>query len=80
VETIRSYGDTFRPIVDILTGHDRYLHCADFRSFLDAQRRAEETYRDPARWTAMSIANVSHMGRFSADRTVRDYAERIWSV
>ncbi|OGA56124.1 MAG: glycogen phosphorylase [Betaproteobacteria bacterium RIFCSPLOWO2_12_FULL_65_14] len=80
VDTIRSYGETFRPIVDILTTHDRYLHCADWRSYLDCQKRAEAAYRDPARWTSMSIANVARMGRFSADRTVRDYATTIWRV
>jgi starch phosphorylase len=80
IETIRSYGDTFRPIVDILTGQDRYQHCADWRSYVDTQRRVEHTYRDSARWTSMSIANVARMGRFSADRTVRDYASAIWRV
>ena len=80
IETIRSYGETFGPIVDILTGHDRYLHCADWRSYLDCQRRVEQTYREPARWTSMSIVNVARMGRFSADRTVRDYATAIWGV
>ncbi len=80
VDAIRAYGDTFRPIVDILTTHDRYLHCADFRSYLDCQKRVEAAYRDPARWTSMSIANVARMGRFSSDRTVRDYATAIWGV
>jgi len=80
IDTIRSYGDTFRPIVDILTGQDRYLHCADFRSYVDTQRRVEQVYLDPARWTSMSIANVARMGRFSADRTVRDYARAIWGA
>jgi starch phosphorylase len=39
-----------------------------------------QTYRDPARWTAMSITNVARMVRFSADRTVREYASAIWGV
>jgi starch phosphorylase len=80
VETIRSYGDNFRPIVDILTTHDRYLHCADFRAYLDCQKRVEAIYRDPAGWTSMSVVNVARMGRFSADRTVREYAKAIWGV
>ncbi len=80
LDTIRSYGDTYRPIVDILTTHDRFLHCADFRSYLDGQKRVEAVYRDASLWTSMSIANVARMGRFSADRTVKDYASAIWGV
>jgi glycogen phosphorylase len=80
IAAIAGYGDEFRPLVEALTGEDRYLLCADFRSYLDCQRRVEALYRDPGAWAAMSIANVARMGRFSADRTVRDYAERIWGV
>jgi glycogen phosphorylase len=80
IGAIAGYGDAFRPLVDSLTGRDRYLHCADFRSYLDCQRRVEALYRDPGLWTSMSIANVARMGRFSADRTVREYAERIWGA
>ena len=78
VEALAAYGDTFRPIVDMLTSHDRYLHCADWRSYLDCQRRVEQAYRDAGRWSSLSIVNVAHMGRFSADRTVRDYAAGVW--
>ncbi|HEY5611420.1 MAG TPA: glycogen/starch/alpha-glucan phosphorylase, partial [Thermoanaerobaculia bacterium] len=52
IETIASLGEQFRPIVDILTRHDRYLHCADFRSYLDCQRRVDATYRDRERWAS----------------------------
>jgi starch phosphorylase len=80
IELIAACGEQFKPIVDILRTNDYFLHCADFRSYVDCHRRAEQTYRDPGRWDSMSIANTAHMGRFSTDRTVREYAERIWGV
>jgi starch phosphorylase len=70
----------FQPIVDVLTGGDRYFHCADFAAYVAGQRRVAEAYGRPDRWVAMSIANVAGMGRFSSDRTVRDYAREIWRV
>jgi starch phosphorylase len=68
----------FQPIVDALRGADRYFHCADFRSYLECQTRVDQTYLDPADWTRKSILNVASMGKFSSDRTVRDYARDIW--
>jgi starch phosphorylase len=70
----------FRPIVDELLGADRYLLLADFRAYVEAQERAAKVYLDQERWTRMAILNVAHMGRFSSDRTVREYAEEIWGV
>jgi starch phosphorylase len=69
-----------QPIVEALTQGDRYFHCADFGAYVACQRRVAEAYRRPEEWTAMSIANVAGMGRFSSDRTVRDYAREIWRV
>jgi starch phosphorylase len=66
--------------VDELTGPDRYFVCADFASYREAQRRVEETYARPDEWWRRSILNVAGMGRFSADRTVREYADEIWRV
>jgi starch phosphorylase len=70
----------FQPIVDIIRANDRYFHCADFQSYLDCQERVEEAYLDPDRWTRMSILNVAGMGKFSADRTVEEYASEIWKT
>ena len=47
---------------------------------MSAQEEVEAAWQDTARWTRMSLANTAGSGFFSADRTVRDYAERIWSV
>jgi glycogen phosphorylase len=70
----------FRPIVDELRGADRYLLCADFRAYADGQARAAAAYARPDEWWRMSILNVAGMGKFSADRTTREYAEEIWEA
>jgi starch phosphorylase len=56
------------------------LTAADFRSFVDAQQRAADCYRDVDRWTEISILNTAASGRFSTDRTIRDYNEDIWKL
>src|SRR5690606_21610953 len=71
----------FGPLVDSLThGGDRFLLLADYASYLEAQAQVEALYRDPAEWTRRAILNVARMGRFSIDRTVREYADEIWNV
>ena len=71
----------FRPIVDsLLPGGDRYFLLADYASYVACQERVARTYRDSAAWTRMSILNVAHMGKFSSDRTIRQYAEEIWGI
>ncbi|RZU53448.1 starch phosphorylase [Krasilnikovia cinnamomea] len=72
------YGAGFGDVLDTLLGRDEYLTLADYRAYLDAQDAAAAAWRDPARWTAMSIRNTAHCGFFSADRTVADYRDRIW--
>ena len=76
----RAWPGVFRPIVLALTGDDRYLLCADFPEYVLAQTRAGQTYERPDDWWRMSILNVAGMGRFSSDRTTREYAEEIWRV
>jgi len=68
----------FRPIVNALTEGDRYVHCADFASYLDCQSRVAAAYPRADDWARMSIRNVAGMGRFSSDRTVREYARDVW--
>lgn len=59
---------------------DPWMTAADFRSFVDAQERAANCYRDVDRWTEMSILNTACSGRFSTDRTIRDYNDDIWRL
>ena len=59
---------------------DLWMTAADFRSFVDTQAAAAEAYRDTRRWTRMSILNTASSGRFSTDRTMRDYNEGIWHL
>lgn len=71
---------TFECIVHQLLGEDRYLHLADFRSYVAAQTRVAEQYLDRQAWLRKSILNTARMGKFSSDRTIREYADEIWSL
>jgi starch phosphorylase len=73
--------DRFRPIVDNLTHRgDNYLLLADFAAYMTCQENVDAVYRDTEEWTRRSIMNVAHMGKFSSDRTIREYAKQIWNV
>ncbi|MFA5141013.1 MAG: glycogen/starch/alpha-glucan phosphorylase [Elusimicrobiota bacterium] len=70
----------FNPILDSLCGPDPFMVCADFADYVRAQEEAEQRYRDRKAWTRSSIINVAKSGRFSSDRTIRQYAKEIWGV
>jgi starch phosphorylase len=72
--------DLFRPIVDSLLNHDDYMLLADYQAYVDCQEKVSETFRDQERWTRMSILNTARMGKFSSDRSIREYAKNIWHV
>ncbi len=71
----------FRPIIDYLLNQgDYYMNLADLRSFIEAQERMQALYRDPEAWTRKAIFNIARTGKFSSDRTIREYAAEIWKV
>ena len=74
------HPELFRPLVQSLLDHDPYLLLADFASYADCQQRVEQAFVDKERWTRMAILNVARMGKFSSDRTIREYAEQIWKA
>jgi len=77
-----SRGDrgVFQPLVDNLLHHDPFLVLADFEAYVACQRAVEAAFADTERWTTMSILNTARMGRFSSDRSVREYCELIWKA
>jgi starch phosphorylase len=71
----------FRPIYDaMLYGGDRYLHLADFDSYVATQARAARDFRDESLWARKMILTIARMGKFSSDRAVSEYARDIWGV
>ena len=64
----------------ILDERDEFVHLADLAAYLEAQDKAAQVFNDPARWARMAILNVARMGKFSADRAVREYASEIWRI
>jgi len=72
--------DMFKPLVDSLMRQDQYMLFADYQSYIDCQDKVSQAYGDRERWTRMSILNAARMGKFSSDRTIREYCEEIWDV
>ncbi|MCR4379368.1 MAG: glycogen/starch/alpha-glucan phosphorylase [Rhodospirillales bacterium] len=71
----------YRPIVDsLLRGGDHYMLLADYASYVQCQETVARAHRDTHDWARRAILNVVHMGKFSADRTIHDYAREIWNI
>lgn len=77
-----SKGDAeeFRPLVDNLLNRDEYMVLADFASYMECQDRAAAAFADQEKWTRMSILNVARLGKFSSDRSIREYCDKIWYI
>ncbi|MBN1646705.1 MAG: glycogen/starch/alpha-glucan phosphorylase [Spirochaetales bacterium] len=73
--------DLFHPLRDILfEGGDYYMILADLRSYIETQEKIAALYRDKNAWNRMSLLNIASSGRFSSDRTIREYAREIWGA
>ena len=60
--------------------HDPFLVLADYEAYVDCQERVSALWQQPERWTRASILNAARMGKFSSDRSIRDYCELVWGV
>ena len=72
--------ELFDPLVDALLTHDEYMLVADYQAYVECQQRISHAYSDQNDWTRMSILNSARVGRFSSDRSIREYCRDIWNV
>ena len=71
----------YRDVVDaLLWGGDHYQLLADYDAYVAAQARVDDRFRDPHAWARSALLNIANMGMFSADRTIREYAQQIWRL
>ena len=78
---LEEFRDIYNSLLDTGSGRpDMYFILADFRSYAEAQKRAEEAYKDTAGWAKMAMLNVAKCGKFSSDRTIEEYAKEIWKL
>jgi starch phosphorylase len=68
----------FKPLIDSLLCRDEHMILADYQSYVECQDRIGIAFRDQEKWTKMSVLTVARIGKFSSDRTIRDYCEKIW--
>ncbi len=74
-----SEPDLFKPILSALLDQgDHFMVLADYRSYISAQEIVETVYRDKKSWAKKAILNTANMGKFSSDRAILEYAEKIW--
>jgi starch phosphorylase len=68
----------FKPLIDSLLCRDEHMVLADYQSYIDCQEQVSALFNNQKKWATMSILTVSRMGKFSADRSIREYNEKIW--
>ncbi len=70
----------FQPIIEKLLNDDYYCLFADYQSYIDAQDKVSELYMNTNEWTKKTVLNVARIAKFSSDRSIKEYAEKIWKV
>jgi starch phosphorylase len=77
-----SNGDTdlFRPLLQNLRAADPFFVLADFNDYIRAQDEVSLTWKDKRKWNRMSLLNTARAGFFSSDRSIKEYANRIWNA
>ncbi len=76
----RNNKELFQPLVNKLLHQDPFLLLADYQSYIECQERVDLAFKDQKNWTQMSILNVARMGKFSRDRSIREYCQDIWNT
>ncbi|MDQ7787873.1 MAG: glycogen/starch/alpha-glucan phosphorylase [Thermodesulfovibrionales bacterium] len=76
----RKDTDLFKPLVDSLLCRDEQMVLADYQSYIECQDRINVAFKDKEKWARMSILSVARMGKFSSDRSIREYNEKIWKA
>jgi starch phosphorylase len=72
--------ELFKPLIDSLLRTDEYMLMADYHAYVETQEKVSRAYLDQEHWTRMSILNVARIGKFSSDRAVREYCDKIWKI
>jgi starch phosphorylase len=72
--------DLFQPLVQSLLDRDEYMLLADYQAYVDAQERVSDAWSDRREWTRMAVLNCARVGRFSSDRSMREYCRAIWNI
>uniref|UniRef100_A0A5F8H8H8 Alpha-1,4 glucan phosphorylase n=1 Tax=Monodelphis domestica TaxID=13616 RepID=A0A5F8H8H8_MONDO len=72
--------DLFKDIINMLFYHDRFKVFADYESYVKCQEKVSQLYMNSKEWTKMVVKNIAASGKFSSDRTIKEYAKDIWSM
>uniref|UniRef100_A0A914NM45 Alpha-1,4 glucan phosphorylase n=1 Tax=Meloidogyne incognita TaxID=6306 RepID=A0A914NM45_MELIC len=72
--------DALKDVANSLRFYDRFHVCADYADYIRCQEKVSETYKNQDKWLKMCLFNISSSGKFSTDRTIKEYANDIWNV
>ena len=72
--------EIFRPITEFLLTEDTFMVLADFAAYAMCQKEVARVFKDREDWTRRAIRNVAAMGKFSSDRTIREYSDEVWGT